>query len=126
MKANLILYVKSQEQSTKFYATVLGLMPTLDVPGMTEFELNDGCILGLMPERGIKRLLGETLPDPEQGNGVPRAEIYLKVDDPRVYHERAIKMGAKELSGVMRRDWGDIVAYALDPDGHVVAFAREA
>jgi uncharacterized glyoxalase superfamily protein PhnB len=126
MKANLILYVKNQQQSTEFYAKVLNLMPTLNVPGMTEFKLNNECILGLMPELGIKRLLGDCLPNPEQGSGIPRAELYLRVEDPNTYLNRAIKMGATKLSAVEQRDWGDVVAYALDPDGHVIAFAKSA
>ena len=124
MKVHFILYVKDQEQSKKFYSIVLAKEPTLHVPGMTEFELSDGCVLGLMPELGIKRLLGEHLPDPELARGIPRAELYLRVDNPIVYHERAIKMGAKELSGLEPRDWGDIAAYSIDQDGHVIAFAK--
>ncbi|OFZ20669.1 MAG: glyoxalase [Bdellovibrionales bacterium RIFOXYA1_FULL_36_14] len=124
MKVHFILYVKDQEQSKKFYSAVLNQEPTLHVPGMTEFELSDGCVLGLMPELGIKRLLGEHLPDPSLGRGIPRAELYLRVDNPIVYHERAIKMGAKELSGLETRDWGDIAAYSIDQDGHVIAFAK--
>ena len=124
MKVHFILYVKDQEQSKKFYSAVLNQEPTLHVPGMTEFELSDGCVLGLMPELGIKRLLGEHLPDPELARGIPRAELYLRVDNPIVYHERAIKMGAKELSGLETRDWGDIAAYSIDQDGHVIAFAK--
>ena len=124
MKVHFILYVKDQEQSKKFYSAVLNQEPTLHVPGMTEFELSDGCVLGLMPELGIKRLLGQHLPDPSLGRGIPRAELYLRVDNPIVYHERAIKMGAKELSGLETRDWGDIAAYSIDQDGHVIAFAK--
>lgn len=123
MKAHFILYVRDQEQSTKFYSVVLAQEPTLHVPGMTEFALNAECILGLMPERGIKRLLGEALPDPGAGNGAPRAEIYLRVENPGSFHRRAVELGAKELSELKPRDWGDLAAYSLDPDGHVIAFA---
>lgn len=124
MKAHFILYVRDQEQSKKFYATVLAQEPALHVLGMTEFSLNSECVLGLMPERGIKRLLGNRLPDPEPGSGIPRAELYLRVDDPSVYHHRAIEAGAREISGLEARDWGDVAAYSLDPDGHVIAFAK--
>ncbi len=94
----------------------------MHVPGMTEFKLNSGCVLGLMPERGIKRLLGDRLLDPEAGSGVPRAELYLRVEDPGAYHLRAQGAGAKELSGLEPRDCGDKAAYSLGPDGHVIAF----
>lgn len=91
---------------------------------MTEFEIG-GAVLGLMPEAGIKRLLGDGLPDPGRARGVPRAEIYLVVDDPAAYHARALAAGARELSPLTLRDWGHDVAYSLDRDGHVLAFARE-
>jgi len=121
-----VLYVGDQRRSAAFYAAVLGTGPTLDVPGMTEFALPGGGAVGLMPEAGIKRLLGEALPDPSRANGVPRAELYLRVEDPGTFHDRALAAGARELSPLESRDWGEEVAYSLDPDGHVLAFARPA
>ena len=123
-KAHFILYVRDQARSTAFYRQVLGGPPTLDVPGMTEFALSDQCILGLMPEAGIKRLLGDSLPDPAAGTGLPRAELYLLIPRPQDYHRRAIAAGAIELSGLAIRNWGHRAAYSLDPDGHVLAFAE--
>lgn len=125
-QALLVLYVEDQAKSTEFYSKVLGQQPTLNVPGMTEFALTDGCSLGLMPAVGIKRLLGDALPDPAGADGIPRAELYLVVDDAQAYHGRAIALGARELSGLERRAWGDRVAYSLDRDGHVLAFAESA
>jgi catechol 2,3-dioxygenase-like lactoylglutathione lyase family enzyme len=123
-KAHFILYVQDQARSTAFYARALELEPSLNVPGMTEFSLSQDCILGLMPHAGIQRLLGETLPAPSPGAGIPRAELYLVVEQPQSYHRRAIAAGATELSAFAPRDWGHSVAYSLDPDGHVLAFAE--
>lgn len=125
MRAHIILYVESQSVSTDFYRYVLELEPVLNVPGMTEFKLSDTCVLGLMPEAGIKKLLGDALPDPKEGRGIPRAEIYLHVKDVSVDFERALEKGAKPLSQLTLRDWGDAVAYCLDLDGHVLAFAQK-
>jgi hypothetical protein len=122
--AHFIFYVEDQPRSRAFYATVLAREPSLDVPGMTEFDLGGNAILGLMPVAGIRRLLGERLPDPSTGAGVPRAELYLYVADPVAHHQRAISCGARELSGLQERSWGDVAAYSLDLDGHVLAFAR--
>ena len=122
MKLNFILYVADQAKSREFYAGTLGLAPRLDVPGMTEFELFDGCVLGIMPEKGIKMLL-PAMPDPRTAGGIPRAEVYLTVPSPAVFHARALAAGAKELSPLAPRDWGHEAAYSLDPDGHVLAFA---
>jgi catechol 2,3-dioxygenase-like lactoylglutathione lyase family enzyme len=123
-KAHLILYVRDQARSAAFYRAVLDRPPSLDVPGMTEIELVPGAVLGLMPEAGIVRLLGAAV-DPSAAAGVPRAELYLLVDDPATYHARALAAGARELSAPAARDWGHVVSYCADPDGHVLAFARE-
>jgi uncharacterized glyoxalase superfamily protein PhnB len=76
-----------------------------------------------MPEDGIRRLLGDKLPDPARASGIPRAELYLLVEDPAGHHARALATGARELSPMQARDWGHVAAYSLDPNGHVLAFA---
>lgn len=120
---HFILYVSDQETSTSFYAELLGIEPRLHVPGMTEFGLAPGAVLGLMPAAGIRALLGDVLPDPASAAGIPRAELYLYVDDPQSYYERAVGLGARELGAPAVRAWGDVAGYVLDPDGHVIAFA---
>jgi catechol 2,3-dioxygenase-like lactoylglutathione lyase family enzyme len=121
-RAHLILYIRDQTVSASFFRAVLHAEPTLDVPGMTEFTLPGGAVLGLMPERGIVRLLGDDI-DPARAHGAPRAELYLLVDDSDQYHRRALQAGGREVSAPAERDWGHRVAYSLDPDGHVIAFA---
>jgi predicted enzyme related to lactoylglutathione lyase len=123
-RIHFILYVSDQGLSTWFYSQVLAVEPSLNVPGMTEFTLPGNAILGLMPEAGIRKLLGAALPDPAAARGTPRSEIYLVVQDPASYHRRALEAGARELSPLAARDWGHHAAYSLDPDSHVVAFAR--
>ena len=124
--SHFILYVLDQERSTSFYSHVLDVRPRLHVPGMTEFDLPGGAVLGLMPVESIRSLLGDALPDPSRARGVPRAELYLVVDEPRGFHSRALEAGAIELSPLSRRGWGHVAAYSLDADGHVLAFARPA
>lgn len=125
VRAHFIFYVEDQERSTAFYARVLDQPPTVNVPGMSEFVLNAGAVLGLMPVAGIVRLLGPSLGDPQHAAGVPRAELYLVVPDAGAYHERALRAGAREVSSLRHRDWGHVAAYSLDRDGHVLAFAHE-
>ena len=48
---------------------------------MTEFAILPGVRMGLMPETGIARLITPPLPHPAQGAGIPRCELYLRVDD---------------------------------------------
>ena len=125
MESYFIFYVADQERSRAFYELTLGVQPRLHVPGMTEFELPGGGVLGLMPVAGIKALLGAKLPDPSQAHGVPRAELYLLLEDPMRHHTLAIQSGAIELSPLQARNWGHAAAYSLDPDGHVLAFASK-
>ncbi len=120
----IILYVADQDKSRAFYEAVLLQKSILDVPGMTEFKLNDHFLLGLMPEKGIQKIICPSTPNPELGNGIPRCELYLQVDNPNEYLSRAIANGAKMISMAEQRDWGDMVAYCADPDGHILAFAK--
>ncbi len=119
-----ILYVADQARSRAFYGVLLDRAPALDVPGMTEFELAPGVVLGLMPEQGIARIISGPLPHPSTGAGVPRCELYLLVRDLDAAVQRAIRAGAVVVDEAADRDWGHRVAYFADPDGHVVAFAE--
>lgn len=125
-KSLFILYVADQQVSRDFYAAILATEPILDVPGMTEFPLSPGTALGLMPEAGIHRLLAGAIADPATATGVPRAELYLITDDAAAVFERAIAAGAREISSLQLRDWGDRVAYCQDLDGHVIALADQS
>lgn len=126
MKVHFILYVSDQVRSTAFYSDVLGKVPTLNVPGMTEFRLEDSTVLGLMPEAGIIHLLGPAILNPALARGIPRSEVYLIVENASACYTRAIEAGARELSPLALRDWGHHAAYCLDPDGHVLVFAEVA
>jgi len=120
---HFILYVRHQALARNFYRQVLALAPRLDVPGMTEFALSDTAVLGLMPESGAVRLLGPHAANPATASGVPRAEVYLLVTQPELFHARALSAGATELSPMQLRAWGHRAAYSQDADGHVLAFA---
>lgn len=125
MEIEFILYVANQKKSKDFYESILNKKPVLDVPGMTEFLLDEKTKLGLMPEIGINKILAGTTPNPSDGNGIPRCELYLKNENFQVYYQNAIKAGAKIISPPSPRDWGDLVAYVADPDGHIIAFAQK-
>jgi uncharacterized glyoxalase superfamily protein PhnB len=119
-----ILYVNNQEESCKFYQSIFRKEPDLNVPGMTEFILSSTCKIGLMPNKGIAKILGDKTPHPDTGNGIPRCELYFYVDSIQQEFDNAIKYGAKLVSPIIDRDWGDRVCYFSDPDGHIIAFAE--
>jgi len=120
-----ILYVSNQNQSTLFYQILFNQEPTLNVPGMTEFTLNNFTKIGLMPNDGIAKIVSPVLPNPELGNGIPRCELYLTIADLQDNFERILKAGAKLISPISPRDWGDMVGYIADFDGHVIALASK-
>lgn len=123
--AEFILYVADPARSTRFYNILLGVEPDVEVPGMTEFSLGEGCKLGLMPENGIARIISGPLPHPSRAQGIPRCELYLLVEDLSAAMERAEQAGAALVNAVADRDWGHRAAYYADPDGHVVALASQ-
>jgi len=121
----IILYVNDQELSTDFYQKIFKKTPDLHVPGMTEFNLSHNLKLGLMPNAGIVRILGDKTPHPDEGNGIPRCELYLYVENILHEFDNAIQSGAHLISPIADRDWGDKVCYFSDPDGHILAFAQK-
>lgn len=120
----IILYVANQHKSRDFYSKILQIEPSLDVPGMTEFNLFQGLKLGLMPEDGIARILGDKTPHPSTGRGIPRCELYLMNNKHIEMYQSALDSGAVEVSPVQPREWGHSVGYVSDPDGHIIAFAK--
>lgn len=123
-KSFFIFYVKNKDISSEFYTHTLGVEPILNVPGITEFELTSSSYLGLMTAVNMNSLLDNAFPESGLGDGIPRAELYLNLENPEEYHRRALEAGATELSPMLPRDWGDIAAYSMDLDGHVLAFAK--
>lgn len=121
----IVLYVSNQKLSRNFYEAVLHQSPSLHVPGMTEFALSENLKLGLMPNTGIAKILGNETPHPETGTGIPRCELYLHVEDLEKEFNNAVRAGAKLISEIAERNWGDRVGYLADPDGHVIALAEK-
>ena len=121
----IILYVNDQKASVEFYTKLFRQNPDLNVLGMTEFKLAENCKLGLMPNNGIAKILLDKTPQPNQGNGIPRCELYFYVENVKLEFENAIKIGAKLISEIKQRDWGDKVCYFADIDGHIIAFAEK-
>ena len=120
-----ILYVKNQTLSTEFYQNLFRKTADLNVPGMTEFILAENCKLGLMPNDGIAKIIAYQLPHPDSGNGVPRCELYFHVENIELEFDNAMQSGAKLISPIEDRNWGDQVCYFADLDGHIIAFAKK-
>jgi catechol 2,3-dioxygenase-like lactoylglutathione lyase family enzyme len=126
MTTRIILFVADQGSSKAFYEHVLDVHATLDVPGMTELPLGRDSFLGLMPLRGIARLLGDALIAPDAPAPPPRGELYISRADARACFDRALAAGATLVSAMAERNWGDVAGYVRDPDGHLLALATTA
>ena len=70
-----------------------------------------------MPENGIAKILGDALPHPATGNGIPRCEIYIAVENVKQSFENLILHGRKEINEPQMRNWGHVVAYGAIPMG---------
>lgn len=124
-KSHVILYVENQSESCLFYSKLLCLEPHLNVPGMTEFYLSDSLVLGLMPNNSIEKIINGKLPHPSLGNGIPRCELYLYVENIDEIYQHCKSLHLNIFSDLEERTWGDKAFYFTDLDGHVLAFAEK-
>ena len=120
-----IIYVKDQDKSKDFYKKVFQQEPVLDIEDISEFTLADNVSFGIMPESGIMRILDDKIPNPAMARGIPRNELYLYVNDIDDYIKRVFDAGGKIISGPKLRNRGKVVAYCMDSDGNILAFAKK-
>jgi uncharacterized glyoxalase superfamily protein PhnB len=69
--------------------------------------------------------LGDKVPHPDTGNGIPGCELYFYVENVQIEFDNALRAGAQLISPVADRDWGDKVCYFADADDHIIAFAEK-
>jgi len=65
------------------------------------------------------------MPHPVLGTGIPRCEVYIKVHNVAEYIMRGAGLGAKLVSPLSIRSWGEKVAYISDLDGHIIALSEK-
>jgi catechol 2,3-dioxygenase-like lactoylglutathione lyase family enzyme len=122
---HVILGVADAQRSAQFYESVFGWARNPLVAGFSNYvELKQGedQWLGLYERNGFAATAGAELAPP---NGHQSAtELYVRVDDVAPLLERLERVGAKPLSPLAPRAWGDEAAYFADPDGNIVAVAQ--
>ena len=100
----------------------------MDAGVIVELELPGGGGLAMYLRSGFARNVdaaAEAVARPPVGDaGVTGTELYVPRDDLEATLGRLNDAGARLLSPLSRRDWGDEAAYFADPDGNVVAVAR--
>lgn len=121
----LILAVQDLERAARFYREGFGWPQQVDVPVYVEFRLPDGLRLGLYERRAFGANTG-SVPFAPPGGALAPAELYFHPDDLEACSQRLERAGARTLSALARRAWGDEAVYFADPDGNVVVLARPA
>ncbi len=123
MKTHFIIYVEDLSKTKLFYELLFNITPIIDEPGMCEYELPDGSLLGIMPNTSMEKLFGKSFEKQKNRKALPKTEFYFHVDDALSLHKRALQLGALEIREYAEMDWGDNVAYSINHDGHILAFA---
>ena len=118
-----ILAVADTVRSALFYREAFGWKVRVEVPVYVELELPDGAGLGLYQREAFGRNTGQA-PHPHPAGALSGAELYFRTVELEPAQRRLEAAGARLLSPLAPRDWGDEVVYYSDPDGHVVALAR--
>jgi catechol 2,3-dioxygenase-like lactoylglutathione lyase family enzyme len=119
----VIVAVGDLPRARGFYQTAFGWPAEVDLPVYVEFRLPAGMRLGLYAKEAFARNVGE-IPHGIPSGSIATAELYLYPDDLDATAARLVAAGARPLSPLAQRDWGDEVAYFADPDGNVLALAR--
>ena len=120
-----ILAVADFERAVAFYDRVFEWPKKAEAPVYVEYEIAERYRLGLYKREGFALNTG-VVPGSAPYGAITATEIYLRVDDPDALGDRLMEGGATLLSTLSLRSWGDEAAYYADPEGNVIAVAREA
>jgi predicted enzyme related to lactoylglutathione lyase len=103
------------DQSRAFYEHVLGIDVDDTVPSRLYFHCGD-VIVALIDWTVEGRSDLQPTPD----------NIYLATDEIDAVFERAASAGARIVSPIEQRPWGERSFYCLDPDGNQLCFVDDA
>jgi len=118
-----ILAVADLAASVEFYTSAFAWTPSVSTPVYVEFAFADNSGVSLYERAGYASNLGDAA-IATAGEGVGPAELYLYADDVELAVAGLQAAGARMLSPLQPRLWGDVAAYFADPDGHVIAVAQ--
>lgn len=118
-----ILAVEDLQRALAFYSAAFGWPQVVNVPVYAELALPEGMRLGLYQREGFGRNTGRAPARLPPGEIAP-TELYFYPDDLEEAIQRLLAAGARKLSELAARDWGDEAAYFADPEGNVLVLAR--
>lgn len=121
----VILAVRDLARAARFYGDAFGWPVAVDAPVYREFSLPDGMRLGVYLRDAFVKNTSVAAGERVEGR-TTSTELYVSVDDLDAAVARLTAAGARCLSPLAERPWGDVAAYFEDPDGNVVVVARLA
>lgn len=121
----VILAVRDLPRSRAFYTAAFDWAVTVDQPVYVELRMPNGQRLGLYARDGFARSTGE-LPAASPPGATAPTELYLHTTTLAPDLARLEAAGARLLSPLAPRDWGDDAAYYADPDGNVLVLATSS
>jgi predicted enzyme related to lactoylglutathione lyase len=124
MLAIVILAVADLERSARFYDSAFGWKRAVTVPVYIEYFVPGGSRVAIYQRDAFAVNTGlAPIACPE--GATASAELYFRIGDLEAAIGRIERAGGRLLSARAAREWGDDAAYFADPDGHVIAVARE-
>lgn len=118
-----ILAVTDLALAARFYREAFGFAPHVEVPVYVEFALPDGRGLGVYQRESFALNTGE-MPAATPPGALSNTELYFHCPDLEASIQRIEAAGARKLSALAPRGWGDEAAYYADPEGNVLVLAR--
>jgi catechol 2,3-dioxygenase-like lactoylglutathione lyase family enzyme len=122
--AIVILAVQDVARSRNFYAHALGWEVHVDEPVYAELQDGEGMRLGLYDRAAYTANTETPIHTSVPAGAVASTELYFLSEDLDASMARLQAAGARRLTDVASRSWGDEAAYFADPDGNVVVMAR--
>jgi len=112
-----ILYVEDTARTLTFYRDVLGLSVKAEHGSYIEFETGQ-TTLAFNTREDVQRLIPDyTIPS---GKAQQTLEIGFVTDDVPTLFQKVEAAGSKTGLTPVEKPWGQVVAYVLDPDGHLI------
>lgn len=118
-----ILAVEDLVRAKRFYSEAFDWQVVVDVPVYVEFALPAGMRFGVYERTGFGRNTDQVPVRTPAGELSP-TELYFHANDLPAAIARIKSAGARELSPLALRSWGDEAAYFADPEGNVLVLAR--
>lgn len=118
-----ILAVRDLDAATNFYRKAFDWPQVVSAPTYSEFTLPGDARLGLYERNAFAQNTGQ-VPSPIADGELAPVELYFHADDIVDAVRRLHAAGARALSPLAPRDWGEEAAYFADHDGNVLVLAR--